>query len=101
MNENQHVGKVGNAHARIGNTHADKNVWPACRRAPDVHTPVESTAICAITFSCRESYEFLSTFGMMEYYQAKRLKLRHINQLDPKVIYLFVKRNRTATVDGS
>lgn len=47
MNENQHVGKVGNAHARTGNTHADKNVWPALTY---IHS-VESTAICAITFS--------------------------------------------------
>lgn len=40
-------------------------------------------------FSCRGSYEFLSTSGMMEYYRAKRLKLRHINQVDPRwFIYL-------------
>lgn len=53
MNENQHVGKVGNALVRIPKyTRMGKNVWPACRRvAIYVCTLVQSTAICVITFS--------------------------------------------------
>jgi len=61
MNENQHVGKVGNAYARTGNTHAGKNVWPACRRALTYVYPWKAPQFARLRFrfSCRESYEFL------------------------------------------
>jgi len=86
MNENQHVGKVGNAfsHARArARARAETSLASAARR---VCTLAQSTAICAITFSVllsRGSHEFLPASGMMEYYRAKQLKLRHINQPDP------------------
>jgi len=51
MNENQHVGKVGNAYARHRKYACGQKRLASLPQSPDIRTPVESTAICAITFS--------------------------------------------------
>lgn len=103
MNENQHVGKVGNALARTETRMRVKTSgqfaaepWPYIRscKAPQF-------VRLRFRLSCRGSYEFPPTSGVMEYYRSKTAETLPHKSAVPKVIYLFVKRNRTATVDGS
>lgn len=73
MNENQHVGKVGNAFAR---TETRMRAKTSGRLAAEPRTYVRSCKApqfvrLRFRLSCRGSYEFPPTSGVMEYYRSK------------------------------
>jgi len=98
MNENQHVGKVAFSHARARER---KHLWP--RPLARVYARAKHRNLC--------DYVFGSPVARVT---RVSVRIRHDGILPrktaetpphksagPGVIYLFVKRNRTATVDGS